>query len=124
MKVMQHVYKKGDKMKLIDKIKKKLKKANHIWDKFYPKDKRTVEIPNMSLYEYIYNQNKDRQENIALNYFNKKISYKDLFIQIDLCAKAMRSQGIREGDVVSVCMANTPEAVISFYQQKRNSSIH
>lgn len=102
-------------MKLIDKIKKKLKKENHIWDKFYPKDKRTVEIPNMSLYEYIYNQNKDRQENIALNYFNKKISYKDLFIQIDLCAKAMRSQGIREGDVVSVCMANTPEAVISFY---------
>ena len=101
-------------MKIFDSIKNRFIKEKHLWDKFYPKDKKIV-VPNMSLYEYIYSCNKDRQDNIALNYFNRKISYYELFHDIDLCARAMRSQGIREGDVVSVCMANTPEAVIAFY---------
>ena len=101
-------------MKIFDSIKNRFIKEKHLWDKFYPKDKKIV-VPNMSLYEYIYNCNKDRQDNIALNYFNKKITYYELFHDIDLCARAMRSQGIREGDVISVCMANTPEAVIAFY---------
>lgn len=102
-------------MKLFDNIKNKLNREKHAWDKFYPKDKRNIKVPNMSLYEYIYENNKDRQSNVAINYFNKKTTYYELFKEIDLCARAMRSQGIREGDVVSVCMANTPEAVISFY---------
>ena len=102
-------------MNIISKIKNKIKKEKHAWDKFYPKEKRKVEVPNKSLYEFIYDQNKNRLNNIALNYFNKKTTYQELFHEIDLCARAMRSQGIREGDVVSVCMANTPEAVIAFY---------
>lgn len=56
----------------------------------------------MSLYEFIYEENKNRQDNIAINYFNRKWTYRDLFEQIDLYAKAMRSQGIREGDAVSI----------------------
>ena len=102
-------------MKFIEKLKNKIKKEKHLWDKFYPKDKLNIEVPNMSLYEFIYSENRNRLNNIALNYFNKKTTYSELFSQIDLCARAMRSQGIRPGDVVSVCMANTPEAVISFY---------
>ncbi len=87
----------------------------HPWDKFYKKNERTIEVPNMSLYEYLYECNVNNMESIAINYFNKKITYKELFDEIDTCAKAFRSQGIREGDVVTLCMANTPEAVISFY---------
>ena len=103
-------------MKLLETLKEKInKQPKQPWLKFYPKEKREIKVPNLSLYEFIYEQNKDRQDNIALNYFNRKMTYRELFHQIDLCARAMRSQGIREGDVVSVCMANTPEAVISFY---------
>ncbi len=112
---MQQMYKNGGFMNIIEKIKNKIKPEKHLWDKFYPKDKRNIEVPNVSLYEFIYERNYNHLENIAINYFNHKMTYRELFAQIDLCAKAMRSQGIREGDVVSVCMANTPEAVISFY---------
>ena len=110
-------------MSIIKNMFKKKKKEEHLWDKFYPKDKRTVEVPNMSLFEFIYEENKDRQDNIAINYFNRKWTYRELFHQIDLCAKAMRSQGIREGDVVSICMANTPEAVIAFYATSKIGAI-
>ena len=110
-------------MKLIDNIKELFKEEENPWDKFYPKDKRKIEIPDVSLYEFIYEKNKNRQQNIAINYFNKEMTYFELFTQIDLCAKAMKSQGVREGDVVSICMANTPEAVISFYAVSKIGAI-
>jgi long-chain acyl-CoA synthetase len=43
------------------------------------------------------------------------MTYREFFYEIDKCAKALRSHGIRPGDVVSICMANTPEAIIAFY---------
>ena len=91
------------------------KKKKKIWEKYYAKDKRNVEVPPMSIYEFIYQRNENRMNNTALLYFGNKITYHELFEQIDLCAKAMRSQGIRKGDVVTICLPNVPESVILFY---------
>ena len=44
----------------------------HVWDKFYPEDERTINVPDISLYEYICNVNKERLDNLAINYFGKK----------------------------------------------------
>ena len=101
-------------MKALNKIFGK-KNKNHPWDKFYKKNERTIEVPNVSLYEYLKECNENNMNSIAINYFNKKITFQQFFDEIDICAKALRSQGIRPGDVVTICMANTPEAVIAFY---------
>ena len=101
-------------MKIIDKVINKIKYKNP-WDKFYDKDKRTIEVPNKSVYEYLRDCNKDNLDSIAINYFNKKMTYRSFLNEINVCARALRSQGIREGDVVTICMPNTPEAVIAFY---------
>ncbi|MBQ3510867.1 MAG: AMP-binding protein [Bacilli bacterium] len=101
-------------MKIIDKVINKIKYKNP-WDKFYDKDKRTIEVPNVSVYEYLRDCNKDNLDSIAINYFNKKMTYRTFLNEINVCARALRSQGIREGDVVTICMPNTPEAVIAFY---------
>ena len=101
-------------MKIIDKVINKIKYKNP-WDKFYDKDKRTIDVPNMSVYEYLRDCNKDNLDSIAINYFNKKMTYRSFLNEINVCARALRSQGIREGDVVTICMPNTPEAVIAFY---------
>ncbi len=100
-------------MKSLASLFRKNKKEK-LWDKYYPKDKDNITVPNMSIYEYLEKEVKERNS-IAINYFNYKISYTDLFKEIDICAKALRSQGIRPGDVVTILMPNTPEAVISFY---------
>ena len=99
------------------------RKKNRIWEKYYDKDKRTVEVPPMSMYEFIYERNVDRMDNIAINYMGNKITYRVLFHEIDLCAKALRSQGIRKGDVVSICLPNTPESVIVFYAVSKIGAI-
>lgn len=101
-------------MKMIDKVINKMK-YKHPWDKFYDKDKRDIEVPNVSIYEYLRDCSQNNLEDIAINYFNKKMTYRAFLNEINICARALRSQGIREGDVVTICMPNTPEAVISFY---------
>ena len=101
-------------MKMIDKVINKMK-YKHPWDKFYDKDKRTIEVPNMSLYEYLRDCSQDHLDEVAINYFNRKMTYRAFLNEINVCARALRSQGIREGDVVTICMPNTPEAVIAFY---------
>lgn len=96
--------------KFLDRLK-----YRHAWDKFYPKGKRKIEVPNVSLYEYLLECNENNMLSDAINYFNKKITFKEFFAEIDLCAKALKSLGIRPGDVITICMANTPEAIVSFY---------
>ncbi len=111
-------------MSIIDTIKKKLRITDkYPWLKYYPKDKREVEVPDMSLYEFINKCNLHNYNNVAINYFNRKITYKELFNDIDICAKALRSQGVRKDDVVSICMANTPEAVIMLYAVSKIGAI-
>ena len=101
-------------MKIIDKVINKIK-YKHPWDKYYKKDERTIDVPNMSIYEYLRDCNTNHLDLIALNYFNNKMTFRTFLNEINICAKALKSQGIREGDVVTICMPNTPEAVIAFY---------
>ena len=109
-------------MKILDKVINKIK-YKHPWDKYYKKNERDIEVPNVSLYEHLKEKNKDNMDSVAINYFNKKMTFRYFFGEINLCAKALRSQGIRPGDVVTICMANTPEAVISFYAVNKIGAI-
>ena len=96
------------------KIKKKAEKF--LWEHFYKNEKDlNVTIPECSIYEYMMNETKDFQNLCAINYFGRKINYKLFWEYIDRCAKSFKSLGVREGDVVTICMPNTPEAAISFF---------
>ena len=99
------------------------KRKHKIWQKYYDKDKREVEVPKKSLFEFLEEQNIDRLDNYAINYFGRKITYRELFYEIDLCAKSMKAQGIRKGDVISICLPNIPESIIVFYAVSKIGAI-
>ena len=94
---------------------KEIGKQKYAWYKFYKKDEREIKVPNVSLYEYLVERNENNLTSLALNYFDRKMNFNEFINYINLCARAFRSQGIRPGDVVTICMPNTPEAVISLY---------
>ena len=52
---------------------------------------------------------------VALNYFNNKITYYELIQRIDTTARAFLEMGVKKGDIVTICMPNTPEAIETFY---------
>ncbi len=90
------------------------KKPNAPWSKYYQKKDMNLSIPDISLYDNFLNSMKKYPNHNAIDYFGTKITYKDLASKVDLCAKAFLSYGIRKNDVVTICMPNTPEGIISF----------
>ena len=82
-----------------------------------------IKVEDVSIYEMIRRSVLLHENNIAINYFGRHITYRELLNKIDKAASAFRSQGIRKGDVVTICMPNTPEGIISFYAVNKIGAI-
>lgn len=101
----------------------KQKKEKYLWEHFYKKEDLDLEVPDISLYDYMVNETINYKNNYAINYFGRKITYKVFWDYIDKCARSFKSLGVREGDVVTICMPNTPEAVITFFAVNKIGAI-
>ncbi len=93
----------------------KQKKEQFLWEHFYTDKELKLNISDLSIYNYMVQHTKKYSHEYALNYFGRKITYKVFLDYIDKCAKSLKALGVREKDVVTICMPNTPEAVISFF---------
>ena len=100
-------------MNVINLIKQKLIKTP--WAKYYKKEDLKLKVPDISMYEALKEVVLKYESRTAINYFGKKLSYREFLNLIDKAALAFRSQGVRRGDIVTICMPNTPEAMIAFY---------
>ena len=85
------------------------------WLKYYEEEKISDELPEKSIYEYMYDNNKDHLEDIALIYLKRKITYGQLVDNISIVEKALIALGVKKGDVVTIAMPSTPEAVYCVY---------
>ena len=98
------------------KSKNKTKnKPNTPWESSYGNAKLEIELPEGSLYDEIERITKEYPNYIAYNYFNHKVTFNKFIKDIKACARSLRSYGIEKGDAVTICMPNTPEAIVSFY---------
>lgn len=85
------------------------------WLKYYRDEIINADLPTCTIYEYLYENNKDTLDNIAINYFDRKITYCELLNNIERCAKALASIGIKKSDVVTIFSTNTPETIYLIY---------
>lgn len=70
------------------------------WLKWY-KVNEEIRIPDFSLYQNIWENNKDNIDDIALHYFGSKISYRELFELIDVAERKLRRLGVNQGDTIA-----------------------
>ncbi len=82
-----------------------------------------IECDNCSIYEDLRTSKTVIIDNYAINYFGYKITFRDLFKKIDCCARSLVSCGVRKKDVITVCMPNTPEAIIMTYAANKIGAI-
>ena len=54
-------------------------------------------------------------DNVAFDFMGKSTTYKAMLREIQRCAKALRTIGVREGDKVTIAMPNCPQAIYMFY---------
>ena len=93
----------------------KKKHKNEPWLDYYSREERCIKFTNKSIYDFLINQVGEDKDYIALNYFENRISYNEFFDNINICARALRSYGVKEKDVVTICLPNMPEAIYAFY---------
>lgn len=89
------------------------------WLKYYSEEAISAPLPECTMYELLYSNNKEHLDDIALNYYGQKITYGTLFKKIELAAKAFSALGVQAGEVVMICSVNTPETVYAFYALNR-----
>lgn len=85
------------------------------WLKYYSDEARNFEMPECTIYDYLWENNKEHLDNVALNYFGNKISYGKMLERINKTAQAFAGIGIKENDIVIIAAVTIPEVIYSFY---------
>ncbi len=85
------------------------------WFKYYGDIPHTIDYPDITMYEMIKLTADNYPDYTAYDFMGKAVTYAEFMQEIDACAKALASYGIKEGEAITVCLPNVPQAVIMFY---------
>ena len=98
------------------KSKLKNKKIENRWTKFYPEGvEANLKYSDATMVGYLLEAVARFPESIAYDFYGYTCTYRELYERIRECAKSLKTLGIEKGDRVTICMPNTPSAVIMFY---------
>lgn len=85
------------------------------WLQFFSKEAIASNPPKDTIYNVIKEANKEHLDNYALNYFGKRITYRQLFERVEVTAAAFESLGVKKGDTVVCSTVTFPETVYTIY---------
>ena len=93
------------------------------WLAYYGETPATINYPHKTMFQLLSENAKQYPNNIAYVFQGKETSYAAFMKRIDAAAKGLYNMGIRKGDRVTICMANTPQALDCFYALNRIGAI-
>ena len=93
------------------KLDQRIERARFIFDQPLKK----VEYFDGGLYDAIYEASCKWPHNVALEYFDIQITYKEMVKKINRVAAALKAIGAEKGENITICMPNTPESVYMLY---------
>ena len=94
------------------KIDMKLERAKYSYIDKMPKN---IEYFEGGLYDAVYESSCKWPHNIAIEYFETQVTYREMIKRINKVAAALKAIGAEKGDRITVCMPNTPESVYAIY---------
>ena len=97
--------------------------SNAAWLKYYGDMPHSINYPDISIYQIIKETKNKYNNYIAYDFMGKAVNYSCFIEEVELCAKALLAQDVKKGDCVTVCMPNTPQAIIMFYAINRIGAI-
>ncbi len=93
------------------------------WLKYYDDSSIMLDFKPMSIYDLMHESNIGHENDTVINYFGKKVTYKELEKNIDIVAKALLELGVQKGDIVMMNLPNIPEAEYVFYAVNKIGAI-
>lgn len=85
------------------------------WLKYYSEEAINTPLPECTIYEYLWERNRDYLSATALRYFGRRFSFRELFENIDKAANAFAALGLKKGDIIIIATATMPETVYALY---------
>ena len=76
-----------------------------------------------SMYDKVASISENYPDYIEYDFMGSKTRYKDFIRKVDECARALAAIGVKEGESVTICMPNAPQAVIMFYAVNKIGAI-
>ena len=74
-----------------------------------------LEYPQCTLFEAVKATAEKYPDMDALIFMGRRISYRKMISEIEKCAKALKTLGVREGDCVTIALPNCPQGIYMFY---------
>lgn len=93
------------------------------WLKYYSEEAINSSLPEYTIYEYFFYNNKDYPNDIALEYMGNKITYGKMFSHIDNCEKSLTALGVKPGNIVTVALPSIPEALYFVYALNKMGAV-
>ena len=93
------------------------------WLKYYGNTPATLDYPHKTMYQMLAATAKQYPNATAYIFQGKETTYSAFMKRIEAAAKGLVAMGIRKGDKVTICMANTPQALDCFYALNRIGAI-
>ena len=93
------------------------------WLKYFSDEAINEPLPNCTLYEYLYDNNKDNLNGVAINYYGNRITYNELFKQIDTISYSFLEYGVKPGDVVTLVTLSCIPSVLCLYSLNRIGAV-
>ncbi len=97
--------------------------ASAPWRAFYGNTPTTLNYPHKTMYELVAEAARRYPNNVAYSFMGKETKFSAFHHRIEAAAKGLYNMGIRKGDKVTICMANTPQALDCFYALNRIGAI-
>ena len=86
------------------------------WLNFYDKHvPEHIDYPKSTMYNALVKTSNIYPDAIAYDFMGNESTYEQLIEQIDQCAKALKSLGLKKGDRMTISMPTSPQGVICFY---------
>ncbi|MBO6061260.1 MAG: AMP-binding protein [Clostridia bacterium] len=74
-----------------------------------------LDYPDCSMFEAVKAISEAYPENVAFEFMGKSTTYRRMVENIERCAKALKTIGVRENDKVTIALPNCPQAIYMFY---------
>lgn len=93
------------------------------WLKYYKKEAVNAALPERTIWQYVYDNNKDNMKGTALNYYGNKVTYKEFFENVDKAARAFTALGVKRQEIVTIVSMHTPETIYMIYGLNRIGAV-
>ena len=93
------------------------------WKKQLSKRAKNLQLPEGTMFDLIYENNKDFPNELAVKYMDIQVTFSQFWDHIEEVAKSLTALDVQEGEIVTIAMPNTPEFVYLAYALNRIGAV-